>query len=54
MVRKIGVLCFGVYASPGYLEKHGELDFEAGSPDHHIVAQTPTVRMPAFAAAWAS
>ncbi len=39
VVRKIGILGFGLYASPGYLDKHGELDFEAGCPGHHIVAQ---------------
>ncbi|RYB01360.1 LysR family transcriptional regulator [Lichenibacterium ramalinae] len=39
VVRKIGILGFGLYASPGYLDKRGDLDFEAGSPGHHIVAQ---------------
>ncbi|MGI4764396.1 MAG: LysR family transcriptional regulator [Janthinobacterium lividum] len=39
VVRKIGILGFGLYASPGYLDKHGELDIEAGCPGHHIVAQ---------------
>ncbi|MGI3901447.1 MAG: LysR family transcriptional regulator [Janthinobacterium lividum] len=39
VVRKIGILGFGLYASPGYLDKHGELDVEAGCPGHHIVAQ---------------
>ncbi|MGI3899364.1 MAG: LysR family transcriptional regulator [Janthinobacterium lividum] len=39
VVRRIGVLGFGLYASPGYLEKHGDLDFEAGCTGHHIVAQ---------------
>lgn len=39
VVRKIGVLGFGLYASPVYLEQHGELNYEAGCPDHHIILQ---------------
>ena len=39
VVRKVGILGFGLYASPDYLDKHGELAFEAGCPGHHIVAQ---------------
>ncbi len=39
VVRKIGVLGFGLYASRDYLEQHGDMAFEAGCPDHHIVAQ---------------
>ena len=39
VVRRIGAMSFGLYASEGYLENHGELDFEAGCPGHNIVAQ---------------
>ncbi|MCW6512238.1 LysR substrate-binding domain-containing protein [Lichenifustis flavocetrariae] len=39
VVRRIGSMAFGLYASPGYLKQHGEMDFEAGCPGHHIVAQ---------------
>lgn len=39
VVRRIGVLGFGLYASPDYLEKHGELDFEAGCMGHNTVSQ---------------
>ena len=39
VVRRIGTLAFGLYASPAYLAARGELDFEAGCPGHHLVTQ---------------
>lgn len=39
VMRRIGTLAFGLYASPCYLERHGTLDFDAGCPGHHLVAQ---------------
>ena len=36
-VRKVGDLAYGVYASPGYLERHGTPDFGAGAPGHRAV-----------------
>ena len=44
VVRKIGVLGFGLYASAAYLEKHGDVDFEAGCPGQHIVAQLDDIQ----------
>jgi DNA-binding transcriptional LysR family regulator len=37
VVRKIGDMAFAVYASPAYLETHGQPDWVAGAPGHHIV-----------------
>ncbi len=39
VVRRIGQLAFGLYASPGYLQQNGELDFQAGCPGHHLITQ---------------
>jgi DNA-binding transcriptional LysR family regulator len=35
----IGSIAFGLYASTGYLERRGELDFEGGCPGHRLIAQ---------------
>ena len=37
VVRRIGQIAFGLYASPVYLEHHGEPDFEAGCPGHRLM-----------------
>ncbi|UVF22388.1 LysR family transcriptional regulator (plasmid) [Microvirga terrae] len=37
IVRRIGQIAFGLYASPVYLGKHGEPDFEAGCPGHRLM-----------------
>ncbi len=39
VMRRIGTLRFGLYASAAYLDSHGEIDFEAGCSGHHIIAQ---------------
>ena len=39
ILRRIGTLAFGLYASPEYLQRRGELDFESGCPGHHLIAQ---------------
>ena len=39
VVRRVGSLAFGLYATPGYLERHGEPDFEGGCPGHHLITQ---------------
>ncbi len=39
MIRRIGSMAFGLYASPDYLERHGHRAFEDGCPDHHLVSQ---------------
>ncbi len=39
VVRRVGTIAFGLYVSPEYLERHGELDFDSGGPGHHLIAQ---------------
>jgi DNA-binding transcriptional LysR family regulator len=39
VVRRIGTAAFGLYASADYLERHGDLDFGAGCPGHHLITQ---------------
>ena len=44
MVRRIGGMAFGLYASPDYLERHGHPAFEDGCPGHHLVSQLNDVK----------
>ena len=44
VVRRIGKLGFGLYASPDYLDRHEALDFEAGCPGHHLVTQLDDIQ----------
>lgn len=37
VVRRIGRMAFGLYASSAYLELHGDPDFEAGCPGHRLM-----------------
>ncbi|WP_165799364.1 LysR family transcriptional regulator [Caulobacter zeae] len=37
VVRRVGDMAFGLYASPGYLEARGQPDLAAGSPGHASV-----------------
>lgn len=39
VVRRIGTIAFALYASPDYLERHGELDFTGGLSGHHLITQ---------------
>ena len=39
VVRRVGRLAFGLYASPDYLQQHDQLDFLAGCPGHHLITQ---------------
>ena len=39
VVRRIGTVGFGLYASPAYLAARDDLDFEAGCPGHYLVTQ---------------
>jgi len=43
VVRRIGTIAFGLYASPGYLERHGSLDFEDGCAGHHLITQSEDI-----------
>jgi DNA-binding transcriptional LysR family regulator len=38
VVRRIGDMAFGLYASRQYLEAYGAPDFRSGAPDHAVVA----------------
>jgi DNA-binding transcriptional LysR family regulator len=39
ILRRIGSIAFGLYASPTYLEQCGEPDYEGGCPGHHLITQ---------------
>jgi DNA-binding transcriptional LysR family regulator len=49
VVRRIGLLAHGLYASPAYLERHGEPDFGAGCAGHRLVAGLDAVEVPQLA-----
>ena len=44
VVRRIGNLAFGLYASPDYLERHQALDFEYGCPGHFLISQLDDIQ----------
>ena len=44
VIRRIGNLAFALYASQGYLEGHGELNFEAGCPGHVLINQVDGIQ----------
>jgi DNA-binding transcriptional LysR family regulator len=44
VVRRIGSMGFGLYASPDYLERHGELDVEGGCPGHRLITQLEDIQ----------
>jgi DNA-binding transcriptional LysR family regulator len=37
VVRRLGRIAYGLYASPAYLERYGEPDFQAGCPGHRLM-----------------
>ena len=39
IVRRVGRLAFGLYATADYLERHGDLNFEDGCSGHHLIGQ---------------
>ena len=39
VVRRVGTVAFGLYASPDYLARRGNPDFADGCPGHHLVTQ---------------
>ncbi len=43
VVRRIGTIAFGLYASPEYLERHGDLNFEDGCLGHHLITQSEDI-----------
>jgi DNA-binding transcriptional LysR family regulator len=40
VVRRVGSLAFGLYASPGYLETHGTLAYDSGCLGHRFITQS--------------
>jgi DNA-binding transcriptional LysR family regulator len=44
IVRRIGSLAFGLYASPSYLAQHGELDLSDGCSGHHLITQSEDIQ----------
>ena len=44
VVRRVGGLAFGLYASPAYLAHRGELDFKGGCPGHHLITQLDDIQ----------
>ena len=53
VVRRIGTLAFGFYASPAYLDRNGLPDFQAGCPGHYLIAQLEDIQ-DATQAGWLS
>jgi DNA-binding transcriptional LysR family regulator len=49
VVRRIGTLAFGLYASVAYLSQRGEPDAGDGCPGHHLVTLVEDTRIPAQA-----
>ncbi len=39
VVRRIGGIAFGLYATAGYIRERGELNFDDGCTDHHLITQ---------------
>ena len=39
VVRRIGAIAFGLYATSNYIKERGDLDFEEGCPEHHLITQ---------------
>lgn len=44
VVRRVGSLGFGLFASSSYLERHGDLDFEGGCPGHYLITQLEDIQ----------
>jgi DNA-binding transcriptional LysR family regulator len=39
VVRRIGGIAFGIYATPAYIREQGDLDFEDGCSGHRLITQ---------------
>lgn len=39
IVRRIGSMAFGLYATSEYIEERGEPNFDEGCPGHHLITQ---------------
>ena len=47
VVRRIGTIAFGLYASPAYIARHGDLDVQDGLSGHHLITQLGGIQDPA-------
>lgn len=46
VVRRVGTIAFGLYASPDYLRIHGEVDFADGCAGHYLITQSEDTKTP--------
>ena len=46
VVRRVGTIAFGLYASPAYLEGRNDLDLADGCPGHHLITQSEDIEDP--------
>jgi DNA-binding transcriptional LysR family regulator len=44
VVRRVGSLGFGLFASPAYLQRHGEPDLRGGCPGHYLITQLEDIQ----------
>jgi DNA-binding transcriptional LysR family regulator len=44
VVRRVGSLGFGLFASPAYLEHYGDPDMAAGCPGHYLITQIEDIQ----------
>ncbi len=44
VVRRIGSIAFGLYASPGYLARHGSLNVDGCCPGHFLITQLEDIQ----------
>ena len=43
VVRRVGTIAFGLYASPGYLQDRNVVDFADGCSGHHLITQSEDI-----------
>ena len=43
VVRRVGTIAFGLYASPEYLQNRGDVDFADGCSGHHLITQSEDI-----------
>ena len=43
VVRRVGTIAFGLYASPGYLSERGDVDLTDGCPGHYLITQSEDI-----------
>ena len=43
VVRRVGTIAFGLYASPSYLQDREDVDLADGCPGHHLICQSEDI-----------